>query len=398
MTILAPTPLRSIIQSHSELLSAQLQQHRARSFPPTAAKSFRRISPGEACRLLNVSESTLRQTAADAGVGEAGPGARRTYSLEDVANLRTIVAQGSRTPERYDPRRREGEHLQIVTVMNFKGGSGKTTTSAHLAQYLALRGYRVLAIDLDPQASLTAMFGVHSIMDLAPNSTIFAAIRYDEDRRPMKSVVRPTYIPGLDLAPGGLELMEFEHDTPRALANRAGGTLFFDRVAEAIQAVETDYDIVIVDCPPQLGYLGISALVAATGVLVTVHPQMLDVMSMSQFLAMTKDLLGVVAEATASSSGEPTYDFLRYLLTRFEPNDGPQNQMGGFLRTLFGEHVLNNPVFKSTAISDAGLTNQTIYEVDRRSFTRGSYDRAIASVDAANAEIEALIRRVWGRA
>ena len=58
-----------------------------------------------------------------------------------------------------------------------------------------------------------------------------------------------------------------------------------------------DYDVVVIDCPPQLGYLTLSALCASTSVIVTVHPQMLDVASMSQFLVMTADLLGVVREA-----------------------------------------------------------------------------------------------------
>ena len=93
-----------------------------------------------------------------------------------------------------------------------------------------------------------------------------------------------------------------------------------------------------------------SALCAATAVLVTVHPQMLDVMSMCQFLLMTSDLLGVVAECRR----EHEYDWMRYLVTRYEPGDGPQNQMVAFMRSMFGDHVLNYPMLKSTAISDAG--------------------------------------------
>ncbi|WP_163068131.1 AAA family ATPase, partial [Acinetobacter baumannii] len=79
---------------------------------------------------------------------------------------------------RFQPHRRKGEHLQVLAIANFKGGSAKTTTSVHLSQYLALRGYRVLAIDLDPQASLSAMFGAQPELDVAENETIYAALRY----------------------------------------------------------------------------------------------------------------------------------------------------------------------------------------------------------------------------
>jgi chromosome partitioning protein len=280
-------------------------------------------------------------------------------------------------------------------VMNFKGGSGKTTTTSHLAQYLALRGYRVLAIDLDPQASLSALFGHQPELDVGPNETLYGAIRYDDSKRPIAEIVRATYIPDLHLIPGNLELMEFEHDTPKALMTRApGDTLFFARIGQALAQVQKLYDVVVIDCPPQLGFLTMSALTAATSVLITVHPQMLDVMSMNQFLSMTGELLDEISRAGASSH----YLWMKYLVTRFEPSDGPQNQMVAFLRSIFGDHVLNHPMLKSTAISDAGLTNQTIFEIDRGQFTRSTYDRAIESVENVNGEIEALIKKAWGRA
>jgi chromosome partitioning protein len=150
---------------------------------------------------------------------------------------------------------------------------------------------------------------------------------------------------------------------------------------------------VVIDCPPQLGFLTLSALCAATAVLITVHPQMLDVMSMSQFLNMTGSLLDVVAEA----GGATQYDWMRYLVTRYEPSDGPQTTMVGLMRSIFGSRVLTHPMVKSTAIADAGLTKQTLYEVERQQFTRGTYDRAIEALDLVNGEIESLIKQVWKR-
>ena len=294
----------------------------------------------------------------------------------------------------YWPQRRAGEHLQVLAVANFKGGSGKTTTTAHLAQYFALHGYRVLAVDLDPQASLSTLFGVQPEFDLQPNTTLYGAIRYDEAQRPLGEIIRKTYFPGLDLVPGNLELHEFEHTTPKMLADEGrGDTPFFARIAEAIASVESEYDLVVIDCPPQLGFLTLGALCAATGLIVTVHPQMLDVASMSQFLFMTSDLLSVVREA----GGDLSFDFLRYLITRHEPNDGPQAQITGFLRTQFGERVLTAAMLKSTAIADAGLTKQTIYEVGRENFSRMTYERVLESLDAVNSEIEALVLKAWGR-
>jgi chromosome partitioning protein len=398
-TLLSPPPLSALrlIRAHATDLSGQLGAHRLATFPPTAAKSFRRLTPPEAMSLLGINESYLRQTALSL-FGPADPAhPRRTYSLQDIAEIRAHIDARSKTPGKYLPIRRPGEHLQCIAVVNFKGGSAKTTTAANLTQYLALHGYRTLAIDADPQGSLTTFFGVGPESAAPSNSNLYAAIRYDSRRIPFQDVIRTTHIPGLDLITGTLELMEFETETPRAILTRPSSEKidFFDRILHNLSTVDDRYDVVVIDCPPQLGYLTMSALVAATSLLITVHPQMLDVESMSAFLTMLADVMDVLASNT--SAGDLDYNWIRYLLTRFEPSDGPQNQMAALLKSRFQDNVLLHPTLKSTAISDAGLTSQTIYEVDPKQFTRSTYGRAIDSVNAVNAEIESLIGASWGR-
>lgn len=387
--------LTRLVEADAELLSAQLQELRARAFPPTASKELRKFSAGEAARLIGVTDAYIRHLSL-AGEGpepEKTVGGRRQYSLAQIHEVRRHLAK---TKANYLPHRRPGEHMQVIAVTNFKGGSGKTTTAAHVAQYFAMRGYRTLAIDLDPQASLSALFGIQPEFDLGENETLYGAIRYDEQKRPLSEVIRKTYFAGLDIVAGNLELQEFEHDTPKVLAEKHRGSdrLFFSRIASALQTVDQDYDVVILDCPPSLGFITLSALCAARSVLVTIHPQMLDVASMSQFLHMTAGLLDVVEQA----GGDADYDFFRYAITRYEPNDGPQGQIVGLMRSLFGERVLTTPILKSTAISDAGLTKQTLYEVGRENFIRSTYDRAVESLDAVNGELESLIKEAWGRA
>jgi chromosome partitioning protein len=405
-SLVRPLPADEQIAADAAALSAQLSAMRNRFFPPMARKQLRAFSSGEAARLIGVSDGYLRQLSIS-GEGpqpETGAAGRRHYSLADVNALRRHLAgQGGVKAKTYLKTRDEalGEQCQVLAITNFKGGSGKTTTTAHLAQHLALQGYRVLAIDLDPQASLSALFGYQPELDLTGNDTVYGALRYDDDRVQLASIIRKTYFDGLDFIPGNLELQEFEHSTPRHLADRQSGKagsapqdMFFARLQAALADVTVNYDVVVIDCPPQLGFLTLGALCAATSVLVTVHPQMLDVASMSQFLFMTADLLAVVRAA----GGRLNFDFLRYLITRYEPNDGPQTQIAAFLRANFGDRVLTAPMVKTTAISDAGLTKQTLYEVGRENFARGTYDRAMEALTAVNSEIEGLILRAWGRA
>jgi chromosome partitioning protein len=390
-----PPSLDDVIAVDARVLSNQLASIRQRLFPPSAQKQLRRFASSEAAALIGISDAHLRELSRSGEAPEPhwGPAGRASYSLEQINDIRRIL-QASNGREAASARV-GSEHLQILAITNFKGGSGKTTTAAHLTQYLALRGYRVLAIDLDPQASLSALMGYQPETDVAENETLYGVLRYDERRRPLGEVAKQTYFPGIAIVPGNLELQEFEHETPRILMGRrqGGGEIFFRRIAAAIHSVAEMYDVAVIDCPPQLGFLTLGALCAATGVLVTVHPQMLDVASMSQFLLMTGDLLAVVRNA----GGRLNLDFLRYLITRHEPQDGPQTQVVGFLRSLFGDRVLTNTMLKSTAISDAGLTKQTLYELSRQAVSRSTYSRAVESLDAVNGEIEHLMRQAWGR-
>ena len=387
--------LTRLIESDADLLSAQLKELRTRAFPPAAEKELRKFTSGEAAKLIGVTDAYIRQLSIAGDVPETEKNARgrRLFTLEQIDEVRRTLA---RTKPNYLPTRRAGDHLQVIAVTNFKGGSGKTTTAAHVAQYFAMRGFRTLAIDLDPQASLSALFGLQPEFDLQDNDTLYGAIRYDDQQRPLSDIIRTTYFAGLDIVPGNLELQEFEHDTPRVLAERRRGSdrMFFSRIATALASVEDRYDVVILDCPPSLGFLTLSALCAARSVLVTIHPQMLDVASMSQFLHMTSSLLDVVEQA----GGDADYDFFRYAITRYEPSDGPQGQIVGLMRSLFGERVLTTPILKSTAIADAGLTKQTLYEIGRENFTRSTYDRAIEALDTVHVEIENLVLESWGRA
>lgn len=382
-----------IIQQ-GELISDRLNMLRLEQYPPDAQKGLRLFSLAEVADFIGVTQNHIKKLHLDGKgpVPTLSSSGRRSYTAEQMLELRQYLDKHGRSDvKNYVPRRREGEHLQIISVVNFKGGSGKTTTTAHLAQYLALTGHRVLAVDLDPQASLTALHGIQPELD--KNPSFFEALRYDDARCSIKDIIQTTNFPGLDIVPANLELQEYEYETPLAAANSQEGKLFFTRISRALKEVEDRYDVVVIDCPPQLGYLTLTALTASTGVLITVHPQMLDIMSMSQFLLM----LGGILQSIKGAGAKVKLDWFRFLVTRYEATDGPQAQMVGFMQAMFSNRMLGNQMVKSTAISDAGITKQTVYEVERSQFVRSTYDRAVESLNAVNGEIAALIHKAWGR-
>jgi chromosome partitioning protein len=389
----SPGSVASTISANAARLSEALNNHMRNSFQPESRKTLRKFHPAEVSELTGISMSNLRTRHQEGDFPEVETDARgrRLYSAADIDAIRDVMARTGRNGETYLPGRRDDDGLQVISVVNFKGGSSKTTSAIHLAQRYALRGYRVLAIDMDPQASLTTMFGFRPEIEFAETGTVYDALRYD-DPVPLSQVIRKTYFHKLDLAPAGLLLSEYETETAYALQNRADPP-FTQRLAIALQEVESQYDLVLIDCPPQLGFTTMTALLASTGLLITVVPSMLDVASMAQFLEMAGETVRILEEST----GPTDWKFLKFLIARYEPTDVPQSQMAGFLRSILLDQVLNTPMLKSTAISDAGMTQQTIYELDPNQVVRKTLDRILESVNGVADEFEKVIQDCWGR-
>ena len=388
-----PGSIAETISSNAARLSDALNDHMRNSFQPDSRKSLRKFHPAEVSELTGISMSNLRTRHQEGDFPEVETDARgrRVYSAAEIDTIREVMARTGRNGDAYLPGRRDGDGLQIISIVNFKGGSSKTTTAIHLAQRYALRGYRVLAIDMDPQASLTTMFGYRPEIEFAAGGTVYDALRY-EDPVPLSQVIRKTYFHKLDLAPAGLMLSEYKTETAYALQHRLDPP-FTQRLAIALDEVEAEYDLVIIDCPPQLGFTTMTALLASTGLLITVVPSMLDVASMAQFLEMAGETVRTLEEAT----GPTDWKFLKFLVARYEPTDVPQSQMAGFLRSILLDQVLTTPMLKSTAISDAGMTQQTIYELDPGQVVRKTLDRILESVNGVADEFEQAIQQAWGR-
>ena len=175
---------------------------------------------------------------------------------------------------------------------------------------------------------------------------------------------------------------------------RTRGTGFLLKVHEALEQVGDAYDVVLLDCAPSLNFLTLSSLTAATGVIIPVPAHMLDVDSTGKFLELAASYMQVLDDAGTRAD----WDFAKFLITKFEPNDHPQANMQALMRQVFGEDLLLNTVIKSTAVADALTWKQSLYEVQRTRFSSPkTYDRAIESINAVNQEIETLLWASWGR-
>jgi len=161
----------------------------------------------------------------------------------------------------------------VISVVNNKGGTGKTTTSVNLAAALANTGYRVLLVDLDPQASASLSLGIER-GDLSP-SAADVLLR----KTSIKSIIRPCSIQRLHLLTGDIKLAS----TDLNLATVPGREC---RLSESLNVVRDDYDFILCDCPPSMSMLPVNALMAADGYIVPVAPEYLALEGLVSFMTV----------------------------------------------------------------------------------------------------------------
>jgi chromosome partitioning protein len=373
----------------ADRLQSAITAETLRALMPTGKKVLKKFQPKDVADLLGVTPGLLRSMHMNDVIPEAEDKRRngRYYSAQEIWDMRDILEKTARTPGSYRPSRKEGEKLQVIQFMNFKGGCAKTTTCAHFASYLALRGYRVLAIDLDSQASLTTMCEEELFIE-RERPTIYDAMK-PENTVKMADVITPTTLPGLHLAPADLDLENFTFE----FATR--GSQFKARLESAIEQVEDDYDIVLVDSPPRLDFLTMTGMAATTSAIVTFAPSLLDLHSTVKFTRMASEYMEVLE--THSADNPISYDHFKFLITRYNPNAQIEKRIADFVRGALGDHVMTSDMLHSAAITDAGMTRQTVLEVDKAGFSPKTLDRAITSVEGVGAELLQMTHQTWGR-
>ncbi|UWQ77383.1 plasmid partitioning protein RepA [Leisingera sp. M658] len=369
-------------------LKTAVKTHLKQAFAPDQKKVMRLIPIAEAAELLGVSMPYLRKCHADGTLPEPTNSSKqqRRYTAAELWQFRQLLAEKSRTPAKHLPWRREGEALQVWQFMNFKGGCSKTTATVHAAHYLALHGFRVLLIDMDPQGSLTGMCGIDPHAEFGGLTIYNAITNMSDSKTPMREVIKDTFLPGLSIAPADLMLSEFKMESRT-------DPLFATRLHTAIGQVQDDFDVVLIDSPPELDILTLTGMAASTSLLVPMTPSMMDLASTALFLELASTYMGNLAERGINLE----YDHMRFLVTRDEPNDSPSQQLVGFLRAIFTDRVMSATSYKSTAVADATILKQSIYELSRGDVNRDTYDRARSSMDAVGAEIRQMIDASWGR-
>jgi len=404
-----------------------------RGLDDNGSKVLRRFSTWEITKyLIPVAPAHFRRVLRQnpdlpQGITETEGGAK-WFSLDEVLKLRAhFAAEGAQNRD-YRPYRPESLPAKVLAVANFKGGVGKTSTAAHLAMSAALDGYKVLVVDLDSQGSMTSIFGGKVADEW---QTVFPLLarhygehlradnqgRLDRGEAPLpledtalqameltaQDLAQKTHWPNIDLIGAQLDLYWAEFQVP-VWRMQARSWKLWDALGERLEAdgVLDQYDLVILDTPPALGYLTINALAAADILLVPTGATFLEFESTGRFFDMLHATFASIEEGeniAARALGRPglacEWDAVRAIVTRYDSSQ--QAEFAALMQAYLGTVLSPYRQDFTALVGQAGEQVAGIYEADYRDFNRETYVRGRAAFDETWAAVKRLLVGAWRR-
>ncbi len=230
---------------------------------------------------------------------------------------------------------------KVIAIANQKGGVGKTTAAINLGGALAEQGFRILCVDMDPQANLTVGLGIN----IGTVDQSMADVLADSRAR-LEDVIIPTQTSGIDVAPATLELASTEVELFTAIGREQA-------LHEALSSWIADrYDFVLIDCPPTLGLLTINGLVAADSVIIPVQTQYYALKGLTA-------LVKVINQIRVKRLN-PELRILGLLPTFYDGRTLLGREMLEELRELGDHHVFHSIVKNTVKLGEAPLTGRPV--------------------------------------
>jgi chromosome partitioning protein len=375
--------------------TAVLEEARKQSLRPESKKTLRTFTMSEVCQLLDLHPTAYYELIRTKPEFEGSKVDRKR--LFTLAEVHKIQGHLNKLPRQLYAI----ERAITISVANFKGGVAKTFTAVTLAQYLAMRGYRTLVIDTDPQASLTSSFGMNS-SDVSDWNTILPYL-YGRDEvermgeqwpESFRTTIQPTYWSGLDITAANLSLYtgEFVLGLRRERTKNSDKPFEFHRpLHDAIEDVRGDYDVIIIDNPPALSLSTTGAIFAADGLILPTPAETLDFESARAFMALAAEMLKVIR---GSFGTEKRLEIFRILITRYAGR-AAELKIANRILEVFGDWCIQEPMVQSASVQKIGSEWKTLYEVDPRGPGRSVLKRALEAADTVNGLIEADIIDVF---
>lgn len=300
---------------------------------------------------------------------------RRIYNYNEINQIRRLLKRDANHPT---------SCVRLI-FSNLKGGVGKTSHALHLSHYAAREGFRVLVVDLDPQATLTTAFGLVPGLNVEADGDIGPSLTTDPEL--IRQNIKRTRWNEIDLVPAQLSLQYTDWQMLQARDDSQHLGPLPQRLSHALERIADRYDLIVMDTPPALGMLSLNAIAAADMILMPITPNFYDIASSVQYFAIVSQLASTYANVLKVRQ-------LSLLMTRTD--SAPETRTNiTLLNKAYGEFLLTNRMPQTRELQRATGDQMSLYEIEVPRGARETYLKAIDAMNAVNAEIMQHVWQVW---
>lgn len=388
----------------------------------------------QCARFLNVSHQHLTKFAREHEDFPSGKyvGRERVFTLNELMHIRALMAASAKRPYEYLAWRKPDDPLPVISFASQKGGTAKSLSAAHFAQYLSLHyGMRVGIMDADPQSTITLYFvggedmpkmpdeNTPTMVDFAGLFQTDESIPYTEyDAKTLDTFFRKTSWPGVRLLPAHGETSEGEIQIARLIRNETPGKRFYRFLKDSIDrwrdghlpktkpnelvrdgkvdtqklnsALNETLDCIIIDYQPALTLFQLNNVIASSSLIIPQTMKGFDIATLSTFVTGLLTMLRHIFANDRIDMGQGAHMLLPTIVQR--TNEQDLNQVSNLLENCPGEVL---PVFylRSDSIANASDVYQSVYEYEPDTpGKKKGINRFIENSDAVN---DAIVSRLW---
>lgn len=362
-------------------------------------KELRNFTRAEAALYLDIDVKTLDRYVTQAGIDpRRHEDSQWSLDIEELYSVRDLLPEERRREPKFI--RSDKQKAQVLVIQNQKGGVGKTISAATIASCFATefhQEFRVGLVDMDPQGTLSMYYATEAVQEgcISVGDLIMKNFELDEGEtfeQAVSEAFLPTTIPNLRMLPAS--------QSDRALEGWFHEQTFnkellepYSVLDEVLEAVKDEFDIIIVDTPPSLGYATFNSYYAATSVVFPITLTQNDVDATCSYFSYIPQVYSLI-----QSAGHSGYDFMKVMITN-QTNSSSATELMNNLNKYFAPYLYPSQFKNSEAVRQSSALLATVFDMSKSEYpkTKSTFQSAQDNAFEVTSQIFRDITEVWSQ-